>query len=71
MLEEQGRSERTPATGLVLSSALHPSLGPDEATSVLLLSLLPSQLVNLRGPVHMGDGGGELELFPAVHTQVT
>lgn len=71
VLEEQGRLGRAPATGLGLSSALHPGLGPSEATSALLLSLLPSQLVNLRGTIHVGDGGGELELFPAVDSQVT
>lgn len=39
--------------------------------SALLLSLLASQLVNLRGAVHMGDGGGELQLLAAAHSQVT
>lgn len=39
--------------------------------SVSLLSLLASQLVNLCGAVHVGDGGGELQLLPAAHPQVT
>jgi len=38
---------------------------------LLLLGLLAGQLVDLSGPVHVGDSGGELEFFPTVYTQIT
>ena len=38
---------------------------------LLLLGLLASQLVDLSGPVHVGDRGGELEFLPTVHPQIT
>lgn len=44
---------------------------PARCCSLLLLGLLAGQLVDLSGSVHMGDGGGELEFFPTVDTQVT
>lgn len=38
---------------------------------LLLLGLLAGQLVDLSGPVHVGDSRGELEFFPTVHPQIT
>lgn len=38
---------------------------------LLLLGLLAGQLVDLSGPVHVSDSGGELEFFPTVYTQIT
>lgn len=37
----------------------------------LLLSFLAGELVDLGGPVHVGDGGGELEFLPTVDAQIT
>lgn len=43
---------------------------PAGCCSLLLLGLLAGQLVDLGGSVHVGDGGGELEFFPTVDTQI-
>lgn len=44
--------------------------GPAGSPPMLLLGLLAGQLVDLGGPIRMGDGGGQLQLLPAVDTQV-
>lgn len=65
----RGASSRRASRCPLLST---PRWVPAAATpSALLLGLLASQLINLRRPIHVGDGGGELKLFPAVHSQVT
>lgn len=44
---------------------------PAGCCSLLLLGLLAGQLVDLGGSIHVSDGGGELEFFPTVDTQIT